>query len=205
MSSNTLGRFCLLSNNGHQISGTLTPLFLFKPGLAHLSIYLVVFCPWVNLNIPKDKTPLDMTPGMIYHLKCRDYNDHYIGKSSRCIHTRIEEHRDSIRLDRPDSSAVASHVQDTIHSIDLNGASIIIKDQNTFTQKFKEAILIKAANPGLNRNRCVEVPDIWWPLLLKRQNLLRVSEDIGIQSIDTTDRFGPFTSVRDLRMRGRSS
>ena len=106
------------------------------------------------------------------------------------------------------SSAVGSHVQDTTHSIDWKGASVIIKDQNTFTRKFKEAILIKAANPGLNRNRGVEVPDIWWPLLLKRQNLPRVSEDIGIPSIDTSqhaDRSRPLTSARDLRMRGRSS
>ena len=81
---------------------------------------------------PKDKTPLDKTPGVIYHLKCRDCNDHYIGESGRCIHTRIKEHRDSIRLDRPDSSAVGSHVQDTTHSIDWKGASVIIKDQNIF-------------------------------------------------------------------------
>ena len=79
----------------------------------------------------------------------------------------------------------------------------VIKDQNTFTRKIKEAILIKAANPGLNRNKGVEMPDIWWPLLLKRQNLPRVSEDIGIQSIDTsqrTDRSRPLTSARDLQM-----
>ncbi len=62
--------------------------------------------------------------------------------------------------------------------------------------------------PGLNRNRGVEVPEIWWPLLPKRQNLPRVSEDIGIQSIDTsqrTDRSRSLTSARDLMMRGRSS
>ncbi len=65
--------------------------------------------------------------------------------------------------------------QDTIHSIDWNGASVIIADQNTFTQKFKEAILIKAVNHGLNRNRGVKVPGIWWPLSPKRQNLPRLS------------------------------
>ncbi len=36
MSSDTLSRFCLLSNNGHQMSGTSTHLFLFRPGLAAL-------------------------------------------------------------------------------------------------------------------------------------------------------------------------
>ena len=100
MSSDTLGRFCLLSNNGHQMSGTSTPLFLFRPGLAalikiaslnfrvkvfwSLTMTLALFQSmlWVKdlrvtfrpqntlrkcLVAPKDKTPLDKTPGLIYH------------------------------------------------------------------------------------------------------------------------------------------
>ena len=63
-----------------------------------------------------------------------------------------------------------------------NGASVIIKDQNT--KKFPATTLIKAANPILNSNRCVKVPDICLPLLQKGQNLPRVSEDNSIQSID---------------------
>ena len=91
-----------------------------------------------------------------------------------------------------------------------NGASVIVKDNSTFSRKFKEAILIKAANPGLNRNSGVEVPDIWWPLLLKRQNLPKVSTDIGIHTpgINTSqgsDRPRTFTSARNLMMGGRSS
>ncbi len=50
-------------------------------------------------------------------------------------------------------------VHDTTYSIDWNDASIVIKDQNTFTGKPKEAILIKAANPGLKKKSdIVQVP-----------------------------------------------
>ena len=114
-------------------------------------------------------------------------------------------------MDKPEKSAVGSHVYDTGHRIDWNNASVVSKDSNSFSRKFKEAILIKASNPGLNRNKGVDVPAIWWPLLLKRQNLPKVSEDIGIQlgqSINTSQpssRPRTFTSARDLMMGGRSS
>ncbi len=45
------------------------------------------------------------------------------------------------------NSAVGSHVQDITHIIDWKGASVLIKDQDTFTRKFKEAIFFKAVNP----------------------------------------------------------
>ncbi len=67
----------------------------------------------------------------------------------------------SIKSDRPHSIAAGSNIQDTTHSIDWNGVSVIVKDNNFFTAKLEEAILIKAANPGLNINSGVEVHGIW--------------------------------------------
>ena len=165
----------------------------------------------IKIVSPKDKIHSDKTPSVIYHFQCKDCGQHYIGESCRGIHTRIKEHKDSVRLHKPDSSAVGSHVYDTGHSIDWNNASVISKDSNSFSRKFKEAILIKASDPGLNRNKGVEVPAIWWPLLLKRQNLPRVSTDIGIQlgqGINTSQprsRPRSLTSARDLTMGGRPS
>ena len=131
----------------------------------------------------------------------------YIGESGRSINIRLKEHKDSIRLDKPEKSAIGTHVYESGHNIDWNSARVIAKDSNSFSRKFKEAVLIKAANPGLNRNKGAEVPDIWWPLLLKREHLPKVPLDLGSQWFNSTSPQGTSSSItraQDLRMEGGS-
>ena len=49
-----------------------------------------------NLFSFKDKTPTLLKSKIVYRTKCIDCSDFYIGKTSRCLTRRIQEHKSGI-------------------------------------------------------------------------------------------------------------
>ena len=95
---------------------------------------------------PKDKTdPLEKS-GVMYHIKCNDCPDDYVGETERILNARFQEHY------RP-SSSVGHHVDYRRHSIDEGSVSVLHQETDWFRRGVAEAIHIQREAPTLNRGR----------------------------------------------------
>ena len=99
-----------------------------------------------------DKSSFLSTSNCIYQFTCTCRST-YIGRTERRVHVRISEHvPKKLRLQgsRALNSAIARHLLDTGHSIDISHAfKIISKQRSTTALRFAEAIAIKKLKPDL--------------------------------------------------------
>ena len=72
----------------------------------------------------KDQISFELRLKVVYTIGCRTCNAFYIGKPSRCLKVRMEEHRKS------SESHVYQHSVDNKHKIDLENVRILDKDSN---------------------------------------------------------------------------
>ena len=109
------------------------------------------------LMAPKDKDHITMKNGIIYRFKCQwvDYDDEYIGESSRTFSERFKEH-----LNAP--SPIYDHQNITGHDTTIKNFSIVGREDQNLIGAIKEAIYIRVNNPSLNRNiGKYHLPHIW--------------------------------------------
>ena len=110
----------------------------------------------------KDKTDKMKKCGVIYHIKCEDCHQDYVGETGRQLNTRMKEH-----LSR-DSSTIKEHCDHTGHKIDPKNTNILTSEDNFWKRKIKEAIEIKQRRPSLNRDEGLELPRVYDSLLVSR-------------------------------------
>ena len=113
---------------------------------------------------PKDKTADNLKLGVVYLVSC-ECGSQYVGETGKNLNSRIKNHKDALRLDRPQSSAIATHVYDTGHNCNFDSAEVISKDNKKFSRLFKEALFIKSLEPSMNRNKGLPINDIWTPVI----------------------------------------
>ena len=116
---------------------------------------------------PKDKIPQDKTTGCVYKVLCRNCEKVYIGETSRCLETRIKEHRDDVqknsqtrftRANRKTSqteqhkSAITDHVCQENHVINWEGVKPLVKETHTRARQIQEAIQIRKNKNNMNRD-----------------------------------------------------
>ena len=99
---------------------------------------------------------------VIYHVKCEDCDNDYVGETARQLNTRLKEH-----LTR-DSSAIKDHCDKTGHKIEPKNTNILTSEDNFWKRKVKEAIEIKQRRPSLNRDEGLELPRVYDSLLVSR-------------------------------------
>ena len=109
----------------------------------------------------KDPTHIDNRTGVIYKVQCDTCSDEYIGETGRSFIKRIKEHKDHIRLGRPEKSGIAQHVYDTGHNITFNNASVVTIETDITARKIKESLYIKTDKPVMNRDLGYEVSPLW--------------------------------------------
>ena len=112
----------------------------------------------------KDKTEKLKKCGVIYHIKCENCQNDYIGETARTLGTRLKEH-----VTRS-SSAVHEHCDNTGHNIEADNTTILTSEDSNIKRKVKEAILIKQRRPSLNRDEGLELPPVYTPLLESRDH-----------------------------------
>jgi len=83
---------------------------------------------------------------VVYHLKCLNCEEDYIGKTSRICSNRMREHEHS-----DPSSHVYQHHHKIGHKIDFDNVKILDRASNDFKLQLKEMLLIRKLNPSLNR------------------------------------------------------
>ena len=95
---------------------------------------------------PKDKVPKEEKAGVVYHVKCKDCNSHYIGETERKLKKRIHEHHRS-------SSPVGHHNQETLHTFSEKDVAVLHQESDWFRRGVAESIFIAKEKPDLNRDR----------------------------------------------------
>ncbi|CAH8681898.1 unnamed protein product [Schistosoma haematobium] len=99
-----------------------------------------------------DKPSFLSSSNCIYQFTCTCQST-YIGRTERRVHVRISEHVPKnlrLRGTRAFNSAIARHLLDTGHTIDIPHAfKVINRQRSTTTLRFAEAIMIKKLKPDL--------------------------------------------------------
>ena len=118
-----------------------------------------------QLYAVKDRLPTDHSTHVVYSIKCNTCEEEYVGETMRALHVRCKEHRDAIRLDHPEKSAVAEHVLDSNneepHEIKWSEVTILDHAKHTRERKIREAFQIEKKHPGMNRDRGIAKSSTW--------------------------------------------
>ena len=110
---------------------------------------------------PKDTIPKEDQCGLVYHIKCKDCDDTYIGETGRNMGVRFKEHTSR----KGTNSAIKEHLESKNHTCSLEEVKILEKEDDWYKRKVKEAIMIQRHQPTLNRDKGLELPPIYLPLL----------------------------------------
>ena len=106
----------------------------------------------------KDRLPSGTQRDVVYSVKCETCQDEYMGETMRALEVRTKEHRDAIRLNHPEKSAIAEHVLERIgsHDIDWHNVRVIDRATGVRERKVREAFAIEERKPAMNRDKGVE-------------------------------------------------
>ena len=98
---------------------------------------------------PKDRTPKERQSCVVYKIQCEEDQAHfYIGETKRTLAARFAEHA---KVDN--STGIGEHLSATGHTICLDNAQLLSKEESWYSRKVKEAIYIKTRHPPLNRDQ----------------------------------------------------
>ena len=89
--------------------------------------------------------------GVIYKIKCNDCSSAYIGESID-FNRRVNQHKNSFR-NFDTNNAVVQHVLNSNHSVNINNAEVIYKENDTNKRKIIESILIQSID-NFNNQKC---------------------------------------------------
>ena len=116
---------------------------------------------------PKDKDPIQKQSGVIYRYQCDrvDYDEEYIGESSRTFGERFKEH-----LKPP--SPIYDHSNITGYNVNINNFNIVGREDLNQMRTIKEALYIRVNDPSLNRNvGKYHLPHVWDEVLFNTSEL----------------------------------
>ena len=129
----------------------------------------VAFKPYLTINkylpSPKDFTNKDELSGMIYQVPCHDCDFIYIGQTKRTLKSRLNEHKRSIKYQRPEQSALADHSMSMDHKINWEEAKILKLESDYFKRLFTETWYINSKSHVMNRNDGNSFPSVYYKLL----------------------------------------
>ena len=82
---------------------------------------------------------------VVYHVKCMDCDDDYIGKTTQILNERIHEHTSN------KDSHIYQHIQSEKHRMDFANIEILDRASSDLKLQYKEMLYIRKLNPSLNR------------------------------------------------------
>ena len=81
---------------------------------------------------------------VVYHIKCKDCDADYIGKTERILYYRLKEHKSQ------KTSAICQHQLTTGHTIDFDNVQILDRADSDRKLQLKEVLHIDKRKPSLN-------------------------------------------------------
>ena len=119
----------------------------------------VSFCPFKTLKQElvhlKDPVPVSIKEkeDVVYSSPCADCPRTYIGQIGRSLDLRLQEYRRALKKGDVTVSAVAEHVFEADHQVDLSKASVIDYYPHTQTHYLLESWHIQHHQAPLNREK----------------------------------------------------
>ena len=107
-------------------------------------------------NFPISGTKLCLLRNAVYQITCNNYNQHYIGSTTRFIHDRVREHLNN------DNSSVKKHLSQCQNKV-YKGIEIksIVLENDPANLRLFEAFYIRKYKPIINsREECSEFEDL---------------------------------------------
>ena len=90
--------------------------------------------------------------GVVYEISCRDCDKVYVGQTKNSLDTRMKQHRAACRSMQIEKSALAQHAIEEGHSIDWEGAKVVVKETRWRQRLFAEAFhTTKKSDRAINR------------------------------------------------------
>ena len=102
---------------------------------------------------PKVKTQKEKQCGVVYSVKCGGCEKEYIGETAT-LGVTFREHTGG----KHPNSAITKHTATTGHKYTLDNVKVLIREENGFKRKVKEAISIHKSQPSVNRDRGHKIP-----------------------------------------------
>ena len=90
--------------------------------------------------------PMENVCGSVYHVRCDDCEEDYIGESGRPYRVRHADH-----TNKDINSPVFQHLRATGHK--LADGKILDKDSRWFQRGVRESIYIRSLHPSLNQDQ----------------------------------------------------
>ena len=119
------------------------------------------------LVAPKDKDLTLKKSGVIYRYKCGrvEYDEEYIGDSSRSFGERFKEHQKA-------PSPIYDQSNTTGHTTAIENFSIVGREDQNLIRTIKEILYIRVNNPSLNKSiGKYHLPHIWDEILFNTSEL----------------------------------
>ena len=107
-------------------------------------------------NCPISGTKLCLLRNAVYRITCNNWNEHYIGSTTRFIHDRVREHLSN------DNSSVKKHLSQCQTKV-YKGIEIksIVLENDPANLRLFEAFYIRKYKPIINsREECSEFADL---------------------------------------------
>jgi predicted GIY-YIG superfamily endonuclease len=115
--------------------------------------------------------------GTVYMIPCKDCSRPYIGETKQPLGDRVKQHKaKTAAADMLNGPAYHTFHHD--HKVDFEGALILDTEKQTWLRKTKEALFIRAANPGreltqvMNQDRGYTISKCWdWAIPETRRKM----------------------------------
>ncbi len=122
------------------------------------------------------KDPMEKQ-GTVYMIPCKDCSRPYIGETKQPLGERVKQHKaKTAAADMLNGPAYHTFHHD--HKVDFEGALILDTEKQTWLRKTKEALFIRAANPGreltqvMNQDRGYTISKCWdWAIPETRRKM----------------------------------
>ncbi|KYQ57494.1 hypothetical protein ALC60_03456 [Trachymyrmex zeteki] len=102
------------------------------------------------IKAQKDRLLQSSQSNLVYRIDCKDCDASYVGQMSRCLKTRINEHRNYINRNTTQLSVITQHRLESSHEFDWNNLHILDKEKIQYKRLLSEMIHIKKQKAGLN-------------------------------------------------------
>lgn len=90
--------------------------------------------------------------GVVYKIQCKQCNGAYIGQTQQYLHKRLCNHKNNVRNNKPDTSALAKHAIENGHCFDFQNTKILT-NENDFQKRLVLEMLHIAKEDNTINNR----------------------------------------------------
>ena len=108
---------------------------------------IVGFRKLKNLNgfikAQKDRNEHNNNSNVIYKLSCNDCDATYVGQTKRQLRTRVNEHRNNIKLNSDRHSVISEHITKEMHTFNWENTRILDYERNYHKRLISEMLHIK--------------------------------------------------------------